>query len=158
MNLGVSPILHGAKVKVVLNDRVVGIFTNVSYSKSYGMHTAHVLGRHSPAAFTYTHQEAIPVTMTGFRVVDAGPYKLNAMPELEDLLSASGVNLQLEDRTDPANPKIIMRGRLYATSFSGGTAARSISDITVQGLMATMDDETSQDAEAPGAVKIDDGI
>jgi hypothetical protein len=158
MSLGQSPIFHGAKAKVFVDNKLIGVFTSVQYSKAYGLHVAHILGRHSPAAMTYTHQEAISISMTGFRVIDAGPYRLGLVPELENLMKHPGVNIQVEDRTNPQNPKIVVRGVLYGTNFSTGVNARSISDVTVTGLMPMMDDETSDDAEYPGATKIDDGI
>jgi hypothetical protein len=156
MSVGPSKIFHGAKAIVQIDNKIVGIFTSCTYSINYAMHVAHVLGRHSPAAMTYTAQEAVNMSLTGFKVVDAGPWKLNTAPQLSELMGYAGVNLQLVDRE--SGRTLFRVTDFFATSISSGVNARSISDVTVSGVASVMHDETVEDnAEAPNATKLDDG-
>ena len=91
-------ILSGARCQLIINGRIVGLFTQVSYGVSYDAQPSYILGRYSPAEITYAGQEAIAINASGYRVVDAGPHTVADVPRLQDLLNHEDISIALFDR------------------------------------------------------------
>lgn len=151
-----SPIFHGAKAKVYVDNQLVGIFTTCTWGTAYDVHTAHVLGRHGVAQFTYTGMEAVRVSLTGFRVIGTGPYAIRAVPELKTLMSYAGIQIKVVDREDDTKEVAVLED-FHATEFNTGVNARAISDVSINGLARTIADETTDGAEPGNDTKITDG-
>lgn len=156
MSLGASPILNGQMAMITLDNKIVGLFSSISYSVSYATTVSHVLGRTGPAAVTYTAAEAVSLQLTGFQVVDTSAYEINAMPQLKQLMSHPGIVVQIIKRDDPTTI-ILQANDLKINNLSSGLAARSIADITVSGIASVMSFQGEDGAEAPNAVRITDG-
>jgi hypothetical protein len=142
-------IVNGARAQLIVNGKIVGIFTSCQWGVNYDAIPSYILGRYSPAEITYTGQEAISVTATGFRVVQNGAYVAAALPMLQNLMSHQDISLALYDRQ--TGLQILTVVGVRPTGYSSGTAARSVSDFTVNYLGLRSEDESGSQGEASGA-------
>lgn len=146
-----SKIMHGARAQVILGDRVVGIFTNVSYGMNYDIQPAFILGRFSAAELTYTAAEPIGITASGWRVVDHGPFTPDGgnLPTLDKLLTAEDMTFALYDRqTDKRIMTVI--GVRHA-GFNTSVAPRALEEMTLNFIGLRLSDESGTNAEARNA-------
>jgi hypothetical protein len=148
-------ILNGARAQLIVNGKIVGLFTSCQWGVTYDAVPSYILGRYSPAEITYTGQEAISVTATGFRVVDNGAYVAAGLPKLQDLMTHSDIALALYDRQ--TGKQIFTVVGVRPTGYSSGTAARSISDFTVNYLGLRAEDESGAQGEGSGASDLTSG-
>lgn len=142
-------IFHGARAQLIVNGRIVGIFTSCQWGVNYDAVPSFILGRYSPAEITYTGQEAISVTATGFRVIDNGAYVAAGLPKLQDLMAHEDIALSLFDRQ--TGKQVMTVVGIRPTGYTSGTAARSVSDFTVNYLGLRAEDESGAQGEASGA-------
>lgn len=150
-----SPIFNGARAKLIINNQLVGIFTQCSWGVSNDVHTAHILGRHGVAQFTYTGMDAIRVNLSAFRVIGSSPYSLKVAAELKEMMQYRGIQIQILERdTDKVVTTI---EDCYLVSFDTGVAARTISDVSMTLVGRQLSDETTDGAEGPNDTKITDG-
>ena len=102
--MATSPIVTGARALLGVFDpntgkvRIVGIYNNVSYGLSYSAEEAHILGRYSPAAITYTAQNVVNISASGYRVLEHGPHIDGGLPRLQDLLDFEYLEMTIIDR------------------------------------------------------------
>lgn len=96
--MATSPHLSGARAKVSIGGKVVGIWTSISYSLSYDVVPSFLLGRYSPAALTTTGVEAVNITAGGWRIVDHSFFKEGAVTPLKDMLTQEDITLSIIDR------------------------------------------------------------
>lgn len=148
-------ILHGARAQLIVNGRIVGCFTNVSYGVNYDVQPSFILGRFSPAELTYTGQDAISVTATGFRIVSAGAYVSAALPKLQDLMTHEDISLAIFDRQ--TGQQILTVIGVRPVSYSSAQQARSVSDFSVSYLGTIASDESGAQGEAAGASDLSSG-
>lgn len=152
--------VHGARALVYIagvnGGKPVGIFNSVSYSLTYDVQPINVLGRYSPVELVTTAQEAVPITCTGWRVMDFGPHEAGALPRLQDLLNEEYIELAILDRQ--TGKRIAAFHQCRGTGMSGGISNRNASEVTVNYLGITMDDEGAETddkkaaSETPGAI------
>lgn len=142
-------ILNGARAQLIVNGKIVGIFTNCSWGVAYDVQPAFILGRYSPAELTYTAQEAIRVTASGFRVIDNGAHVAAAIPKLQDLMAHQDISLALFDRQ--TNKQIMTVLGVRPEGYDTDVAARSISAFTARFLGLRAEDESGSQGEAAGA-------
>lgn len=142
-------IFHGARAQLIVNGKIVGIFTSCQWGVNYDAIPSFILGRYSAAEITYTGQEAISVTATGFRVVDNGAYIAAGLPKLQDLMTHEDIALSLFDRQ--TGKQIFTVVGVRPTGYTSGTAARSVSDFTVNYLGLRAEDESGAQGEAAGS-------
>lgn len=142
-------IFHGARAQLIVNGKIVGIFTSCQWGVNYDAIPSFILGRYSAAEITYTGQEAISVTATGFRVVDNGAYIAAGLPKLQDLMTHEDIALSLFDRQ--TGKQIFTVVGVRPTGYTSGTAARSVSDFTVNYLGLRAEDESGAQGESSGA-------
>ena len=151
--------LTGARSKILINGKVVGLFTNCSWSIRQGKEPLFVLGRYSPGEIVPTTQEAVNLTLTGYRVVDAGPYKVGNATLLKDLLNEEDFSVMILDRQ--TGKAIFKAVGCRVTGWSSGVAQRSASDIRLEVIGLLAEDETGTaaggDGEDSTAANIDDG-
>ena len=134
---------------MIVNGKIVGIFTNCQWGVNYDAVPSFILGRYSPAEITYTGQDAISVTATGFRVIDNGAYVAAALPKLQDLMAHQDITLALFDRQ--TNKKILSVVGVRPVGYSSSVATRSVSDFSVNYLGLRSEDESGSAGEAAGA-------
>jgi hypothetical protein len=154
-----SQILTGARAKVLINGTTVGLFTNCSWSIRQDKQPAFILGRHSPAEITPTAQEAVSLTLTGYRVVDAGPYKVANATLLKNLLEEEDFTVTVLDRQ---TGKVIFSALgCRVLGWSSGVASRGLSDVSINILGLLGQDEYGEsqggDGESNTASNLDDG-
>lgn len=154
-----AKILTGARAKVMINSNLVGLFNNCTWQIRQGKEPAFILGRFNPAEITPTTQEAVAITLTGYRVVDAGPYKVANATLLKNLLEEEDFNIDIIDRQ---TGKVIFRAvGCRVQGWSSGVASRSVSDIRIDVIGIKGEDEfgiaTGGDDDTSTASNIDDG-
>lgn len=150
-----AKVMTGARAQLMIVDpntgegRVVGIFNNVSYGLTYGAEPIFLLGRYSPDEIVYTAQEAVSVTASGWRVVDAGPHALAKVPKLADLLNHEYIELAIFDRQ--TNKRIAKIHSVRPTSYNTTLANRQPEEVSITFLGLLVDDESTDNTELPGA-------
>jgi len=147
-----SKIMHGARAQVSINNKPVGIFTNVSYGSTYDVQPAFILGRFSPAELTYTAAEPIGITASGWRVIDQGPYDSSAMPLLQDLLTAEDMTFTIYDRQTKRNIMIVTG--VKHTGFNTSVAQRSLEEMSLNFVGLRLSDENNENNEAQDASEL----
>jgi hypothetical protein len=154
-----AKILTGARAKVLINGNVVGLFSNCTWSLNQEKVANFVLGRFSPAEITPTSQEAVSITLRGYRVVDSGPYKVANATLLKNLLTEEDFSVVILDRQ--TSKSIFTAVGCRVLGWSSGVAAKGVSDIELRILGLRAEDEfgTAQggDSEATSAANLDDG-
>ncbi len=157
-------VVHGARAIVQLVDpntgvgSNVGIFDNCSYSLTYDVQPAFILGRFSAAELGYTAQEPVPITCSGWRVISAGPHQLpgngmmGGVPHLQDLLMNDYISLQVVDRQ--SGKPIATFSSVRATGYSTTIQARQLETVTVNFTGLLVDDESGDNTESPPAADL----
>jgi hypothetical protein len=151
--------LVGSRAKILINGQVVGLFTNCSWSIRQSKEPLFTLGRYSPGEIVPTSQEAVTVTLTGYRVVDSGPYKVANATLLKDLLNEEDFSIVILDRKTGLSLFTAVGCRVQG--WSSGVASRGVSDIRLDVIALRGEDEygasVGGDAESASAANIDDG-
>ena len=145
--------MHGSRAQVMIDGKIIGIFTNVSYGVRYDANPVHILGRFSAAEIVLSGMEPISVDATGFRVVDNGPYKVASVPRLQDLLNHEDITLAIFDRQ--SGEQIMTVVGVRPTGYSTSVASRGIQDLTVNFMGLRLSDENDPNGqdETPGATE-----
>lgn len=154
-----AKILTGARAKVLINGQLVGLFSQCTWSIRQGKEPAFILGRYNPAEIVPTTQEPVQLSLSGYRVVDAGPYKVANATLLKNLLTEEDFAISVLDRQ--TNKTIFTAVGCRVQGWSSGVAARGVSDIRIDVTGIRGEDEfgTAQggDDEGNSASNIDDG-
>jgi hypothetical protein len=154
-----SSILTGARAKVLINGHLVGLFSQCTWSIRQGKDPAFILGRYSPAEIVPTTQEPVSISLSGYRVVDSGPYKVANATLLKNLLNEDDFSITVLDRQ--TNKTIFTAVGCRVQGWSSGVAARGVSDIRVDVIGIRGEDEfglaSGGDDESSNASNIDDG-
>lgn len=151
-------VMTGARAKLNVVDpntgttHAVGLFSNVSYHLTYDTAPVYVLGRFAAVEVDYTSMELIPITCSGFRVVDHGPWAECGLPRLQELLLSEYLTLDIYDRQaqalgDTTAKPIAHFNNVRCTGFQTTISARSLEEITASFVALTMDDETATNME-----------
>lgn len=156
--MSVAKIMSGARAKLLINGKVVGLFANCSYSVRQDKVPAFILGKYGPAEITPTSQEAVTMDLRGYRVVDAGPHAVANVTMLKNLLTEEDFSIAVVDRQ--TGKTIFSAVGCRATGFSSGFAAKSVSDLSISIIGLKADDEYTLaqggDGE-PGSSELTDG-
>lgn len=147
-----SKVLTGARAKVYVNNKLVGIYETCTYNMNIGTEPIHLLGRYSPDEITPTSYEAVTISCSGFRIVGQGPHVLPAVPKLQDLLTLDGVTLAIVDRQSGAT--ILTAIGCVPNSYNGNHNARATSRITINYTGLRISDESGDQDEGAGAVNL----
>lgn len=155
-------VMSGARAKLNIVDpntgttHAVGLFNNVSYHLTYETAPAYVLGRFAAVEVDYTSMDLIPITCSGFRVIDHGPWAECGLPKLQDLLLSEYLTLDVYDRQaaalgDTTAPAVAHFKNVRCTGFQTTISARALEEITVSFVALGMDDESGPNAESADA-------
>lgn len=154
-----AKILTGARAKVMVNGNLVGLFSQCTWSIRQGKDPAFILGRYNPAEIVPTTQEPVQISLSGYRVVDAGPYKVANATLLKNLLSEEDFSIAILDRQ--TNKLIFTAVGCRVQGWSSGVAARGVSDIRIDITGIRGEDEfgtaSGGDDEGGSAANLDDG-
>lgn len=142
-------ILNGARAQLIVNGRIVGVFTTCSWGLAYDAAPAYILGAYAPVEITYTGQEPVSVTAAGFRVVENGAHVAAGVPKLQELMAHEDVTLSISDRQTGKTIMLVKGVRPLA--YDTDVSARSISTFTVRFMGLKVEDESGAHAESPGA-------
>lgn len=145
--------MHGARAKLSLGGKPVGIFMNVSYGIQYDAQPIHILGKFDPAEIVLTGMEPVSVNATGFRVIGSegaprGPHGDALVPKLQDLLRHPDTFLTITDR-QTGETILTVRG-LRPTGYSTQLNARGLQEISVSFMGLVANDESGSQSD-PGA-------
>jgi len=144
-----SQVLTGARAKIYVNNRLVGIYETCTYNMNIGTEPIHLLGRYSAAEITPTSYEAVTISCSGFRIVGQGPHVLPAVPKLQDLLTLEAVTLAIVDRQ--SGDTILTAIGCVPNSYNGNHNARATSRITINYTGLVLSDESGDQSESQGA-------
>jgi hypothetical protein len=154
-----AKVLTGARAKVMIAGEVVGLFSQCTWSIRQGKDPAFILGRYSPAEIIPTTQEPVSISLSGYRVVEAGPYAVANATLLKGLLQEEDFTITVIDRQTGKN--IFSAVGCRVQGWSSGVAARGVSDIRIDVIGMKGEDEFGAaqggDDESNGAANIDDG-
>jgi hypothetical protein len=155
--MAVSQILTGARAKVILNGKLIGLFSQATWSIRQGKEPAFILGRYNPGEIVPTTQEAVQMSLTGYRVVNAGPYVVASATKLINLLQEDDFTIQITDRQ--TGETIFTASGCRVQGWSSGVAARGISDLRIDVIGIVGWDESSPDGDddASSAANLTDG-
>lgn len=142
-------ILTGARAQLVVNGKIVGLFTSCSYNMTYDANPAFIIGRYGAAEITYTAQDVVTVDATGFRVIDAGPHVVASIPKLQELLNHEDISLSLIDRKTGKNFMTVLGVR--PMGYSSSVTARGVVEISARFMGLRMEDESGTQNESSGA-------
>jgi hypothetical protein len=144
---------------VLINGNLVGLFSQCTWSIRQGKDAQFILGRYNPGEITPTTQEAVQLSLSGYRVVDAGPYKVANATLLKNLLNEDDFNVSVLDRQ--TGKTIFEASGCRVQGWSSGVAARGVSDIRIDIIGIKGEDEfgiaQGGDDDAASASNIDDG-
>lgn len=134
-----AKIFTGARAQLIINGKTVGLFSNCSWSIRQGKEPAFILGRYHPGEITPTFQDAVRMNLTGYRVVEAGPYAVASATLLRDLLTENDFSIAVRDRQ---TGKIIFKADgCRVEGWNSGAAARGVSDLRVDVIGIKGEDE-----------------
>lgn len=149
-------VVSGARALVRINNKLIGIFTNVSYGVAFTAEASYILGRFSANDIDYTAAEVINIGASGWRVygkaATASPESgAPGMPRLQDLLTADYVTFEVYDRQNRDGKPIMKVGQCRCVNADGGFTARQLSEMSLKFMGIKMDDEVNTSDESEGA-------
>jgi hypothetical protein len=156
--MGKAQILTGARAKIMIKGKVVGLFTQCSWEVRQTKEPAFILGRYHPAEITPTTQEPVQMTLNGYRVVDSGPYKVASATLLKSLLEEEDFTVTVIDRQ--TKKTIFQAVGCRVAGWSSGVSARGISDVRLTIIGIKGEDEygiASGGDDDASSTNIDDG-
>lgn len=144
-------IVHGARALVHIGPKLVGTISAISYQLGFDAQDAYVLGRLSPAEITYTGQEPVSGSLSGWHVLGAGPH-VQGLPALQDLLTAPYTTITVIDRVTGKVMAKIKDVRLLGAS--GGHSTRQLSEKGIPFKGITMSDDDVDNVEPAGSADL----
>lgn len=144
---------HGARALLYIGHagktQLSGVFHNCSYTVTYDVAPAYILGKFQPGELVYTAQEPVQVQCGAFRVVGNGPHGTMGVPKVQDLLNAEEVTVTIVDRV---TDKILMTVTgCRPTGHSANFQSRSLTDLSVQMMGIGYGDESGRNEEPAGS-------
>jgi hypothetical protein len=154
-----SKVMSGARAKLAITrgntTQWVGIFNSVSWGMAYDVAPAYVLGRFSAASLEYTGQSTVGVSCSGWRVVGSGPHVAASMPKLGDLLTENAGYMVIVIVDRQTGETIARIKDVKAESYSTSLASRDLEQVTVNFVGKRVDDESTENDEAPSAMDLE---
>lgn len=148
-----AKVMTGARAKVSVNGKPVGIFNNISYGQTYTAEPISILGAYGPVETVYTAMSEVNINCSGWRVIDHGPHAEAAMPSLSELLRHEYIEITVFDRLsdDPALKPIAKFHSCRPVSYNASLANRQPAECQITYVGLRMDDETKENVELPTA-------
>jgi hypothetical protein len=146
-----SVTMQGARAKIKVAGKYVGIFDSCQYGASIGTEPIHTLGRYSPVEISITSYEAVQVSCSGFRIIDQGVHILPAAPKLQDLLNFEAVQIEVEDRQTGKTIAVIKN--CVPSNWSEAQQAKGTTRFNISYVGTLLHDEAGDEEESAGASK-----
>jgi hypothetical protein len=138
--------MTGARGKLFVNGKLIGLFSNVSYGVTLGLQPIYTLGRYNAQELVYTDYSPIDVRASGFRVIDHGPHQIdgssssiNSVPMLQDLLNHSDISLTIADRQ--SGKDLLTVTGVRPTGYDSASSARGLHELNVSFMGIVASDE-----------------
>lgn len=144
-----SVTMTGARAKVKVDGKYVGIFDSCQYGGQIGTEPIHTLGRYSPAEVVINSYEAVQVQCGGFRIIDQGVHVLPAAPKLQDLLNFESIQLEVEDRQSGKTIAIVKN--CVPSSWGEAQQAKGTTRFNITYVGTVYSDESGDQDESAGA-------
>lgn len=161
--MAASKVMTGARAKLAVYDpvtglpKVIGLFNNVSWGLSYEAQEAYILGRYSPADITYTAQNPVNITCSGYRVIEHGPHVDGGLPRLQDLLLFQYIEMSIIDRDreiQGLDGRVAKFHSVVPTGYTTTVNARNQQEMSMTFVGILVDDESVDNSESPGATSL----
>lgn len=161
--MSASQVFSGARAKLGLFDpatgltKIVGLFNNVSFSLSYEVQEAYILGKYAAAATTYVAQNPVNISCSGYRVIQHGPHVEMGLPRLQDLLLHEYIELTVIDRQTEAlggDGRVYKFHQVRPTGYSTTISARQQTELSMTFVGILVDDESVTNTERPDAASL----
>jgi hypothetical protein len=136
-----AKVMTGARAKVLINNQEVGLFTNCTWSMTQGKVPLFILGRFSPVEITPVDQDAVRLSLSGFRVIGSGPYAVANATQLKNLLNEEDFAVAIVDRQ--SGERIFTAVGCRVLGWSSGVSSRGVSDVRLDIMGLKGEDETS---------------
>lgn len=146
--------LTGARCKLFIDSKPVGLFASVSFDVQYDAQDIYTIGKENAQEIVYTGMNTIDVRVSGFRVMDHGPYQDISVPKLQDLLSHNDIQLQIVDRRGtqagpgPGSQNVVTIHQVRPLGYSFETSARGVASLSVVFRGITLNDDTDAAPQA----------
>jgi len=144
-----SVTMVGARAKVKVAGKYVGIFDSCQYGGNIGTEPIHTLGRYSPNEISITSYEAVSVSCSGFRIIDQGVHVLPAAPQLQDLLNFEAVQIEVEDRQSGKTIAVIKN--CVPSNWSEAQQAKGTTRFNISYIGTLLHDEAGDQEESANA-------
>jgi len=144
--------MTGARAKVRVDGKIVGIFDSCQYGANIGTEPIHLLGRYSAAEISINSYEAVQVSCSGFRIIDQGVHVLPSAPQLQDLLNFETVQLEVEDRKEGKNIMIVKD--CVPQNWGEAQQAKGTTRFNISYVGTRLSDESGDQDESDGATQL----
>ena len=144
----------GARAVIRINNDIVAIAENYSYSISTPAEPIHLLGRMSSAEIVHLSYEAVPISLSGIRIINQGAHVQGKVTKLQDLLNSEDLTISISDRQNPSGSPVANFIGCKSTGYSTGVAAKGSSRISINYMARMMEDESGNQSESSGAVEL----
>lgn len=147
-----SKAMNGARAKVIVNGKLIGIFTAISYGLSYRAEPTYILGKEEADEINYTSQEVISIRASGWRVIGHGAHSAIGLPKLREILNQPTTIVTLFDRQTGVNFAKVREVKV--TGFSTSITARQQQEITVEMVGIYLEDESGVNGGSTDATSV----
>lgn len=132
--------LVGARAKLIIKDKVVGIFSRLNYSVNQPKVPIHTLGRYGPQDLVPVGQGPVQLQLSGFRYLDRTPYQVAGATLLQQLLNEEDFQIKVVDRQ--SNKDIATFVGCRVVDIQTGFGSMDVGSLVVNIVALRMYDET----------------
>jgi hypothetical protein len=150
----IASTLVGARCKLFIDGKPIGLFANVSFGVEYGAQDIYTIGKYNAQEIVYTDMSTITVRVSGFRVMGHGPHEEMSIPKLQELLGHDDITLQIVDRQgggDQIRENIMTVGNCRPLGYDFDTSARGVASLSAVFRGITIKDESDVNPQSDTA-------
>jgi hypothetical protein len=144
----------GQRAIIRINNELMAIAESYSYTVNTPVEPIHILGRSSAADMPHLSYEAVPISLSGIRIIGEGPHKQGKVSKLQELLTSEEINIQVGDRQNPAGGPVANFIGAKSTGYSTGISAKGSGRVNINYLARFCEIEDGSQSEAPNAVDL----
>jgi hypothetical protein len=138
----------GARAIIKIDNVACAIAENYSYTVNTPQEPVYVLGKMDAVELVSTSYEAIPISLSGVRVIGVGPHTAGGgkVLKLQDLIASGEVTITIDDRQDTSKPMVKFLG-CKSTGYSTGVGAKGTQRVNINYLGRIAMDEDGDQSE-----------
>lgn len=141
-----TKILHGSRVKVLVQNTPVGVFNQINYGVNLVARDIDILGAFATQEIVITGYSPIEISLSGYSEITKGPFSDQIrMGKLQDLLDIEDIVLAVYDRETEQNVAVIVGVKVV--SFSHGTQSKDLMGLNVTMRGTVLSDEEGTQGE-----------